>query len=90
MSNDDVSNVKSEAKITQGNETESLINEEDAQDPKPRSSSKSPSLAKKDSSNCLQKRKVKNFYERQNSLLEKYEDDSKIVNVMFGLLIFHI
>jgi len=79
MSTEDVSNVKSEAKINETNETESLINDEDAKNPKP-SSSKSPTLIKKDSSSCLQKKKVKHFYERQNSLLEKYEDDSKIVN----------
>jgi len=80
MSTEDVSNVKLEAKITEINETESLINEEDTKNTLPRSSSKSPSLVKKDSSSCLQKKKVKHFYERQNSLLEKYEDDSKIVN----------
>lgn len=90
MSTEDVSNVKLEAKITEINETESLINEEDTKNTLPRSSSKSPSLVKKDSSSCLQKKKVKHFYERQNSLLEKYEDDSKIVNVRFEFLVLHI
>uniref|UniRef100_A0AC35FCN1 Cation efflux protein cytoplasmic domain-containing protein n=1 Tax=Panagrolaimus sp. PS1159 TaxID=55785 RepID=A0AC35FCN1_9BILA len=37
--------------------------------------SSSPSLFRKDAS---QKRKISKFYEKQNSLLEKYEDDGKI------------
>lgn len=85
MTSEDEINTKAEAKIVQANETESIINDNDdsaaagtISADKKRSSSKSPVIIKKEST-CS--KKVKDFYEKQNSLLEKYEDDSKIVNV---------
>uniref|UniRef100_A0AC34RNA2 Cation efflux protein cytoplasmic domain-containing protein n=1 Tax=Panagrolaimus sp. JU765 TaxID=591449 RepID=A0AC34RNA2_9BILA len=83
MEANDTINTKAQTKFMLANETENLVEgsekNEDDEAIKRHSVSKSPMMTKKDSISS-QSKKVKDFYERQNSLLEKYEDDSKIVN----------
>lgn len=93
MEANDTINTKAQTKFMLANETENLVEgsekNEDDEAIKRHSVSKSPMMTKKDSISS-QSKKVKDFYERQNSLLEKYEDDSKIVNVCYKTWGFYI